>query len=69
MRDYSKVDFTIWEKMAGRPLSDEEKIEIGERISGFFRFLIQADFNQKKEKLKKEVAELEKKMRAYGVEI
>ncbi len=45
---YKKVDFGIWEKMCGRTLTDEEKKEIGERMSGFFRLLIQEDLRQKK---------------------
>lgn len=66
---YKKVDFGIWEKMAGRTLTDEEKKEIGERTSGFFRVLVQSDLSQKKEKHQKEIAELEKAARFYGVEI
>jgi hypothetical protein len=66
---YKKVDFGIWEKMYGRPLTDDEKKEIGERMSGFFRLLIQEDLRQKKETYQGQIADLEKTAWFYGVEI
>ena len=69
MAAYEKVDFGIWEKMYGHTLIDDEKREIGERMSGFFKILIQADLSQKKEKQQKEIADLERTARFYGVKI
>lgn len=66
---YKKVEFGIWEKMCGRTLTDEEKKEIGERMSGFARLLIQEDLRQKKETHQKQIADLEKTAKVYGVEI
>ncbi|MDR3608828.1 MAG: hypothetical protein P4M08_15795 [Oligoflexia bacterium] len=66
---HRKVDFGIWEKMYGRTLTDDEKKEIGERMSGFFRLLIQEDLRQKKETHQKQIADLEKTANVYGVEI
>ncbi len=66
---YKKVDFGMWERMYGRTLTDEEKKEIGERMSGFFRLLIQEDLRQKKETHQKEITALEKTAKVYGVEI
>ncbi|MEN0059356.1 MAG: hypothetical protein AAGB31_11025, partial [Bdellovibrio sp.] len=57
---YEKVDFGMWERMYGRTLTDDEKKEIGERMSGFARLLIQEDLRQKKEVQQKEIAEVEK---------
>ena len=65
---YKKVDFGIWERMYGRTLTDDEKKEIGERMSGFFRLLIQEDLRQKKETQQKETVDLEKTAKVYGVE-
>lgn len=66
---YKKVDFGIWERMYGRTFTDEEKKEIGERMSGFARLLIQEDLRQKKKAHQKEIAALEKTAKVYGVEI
>ena len=69
MEVYKKVDFGMWERLYGRSLSDDEKKEIGERMSGFSRWLIQEDLRQKKETHQKQIADLEKTAKVYGVEI
>ncbi len=66
---HRKVDFEMWERLYGRSLSDEEKKEIRGRMSGFARLLIQEDLRQKKETHQKQIADLEKTAKVYGVEI
>ncbi len=69
MRDLKDVDFSLWEKRYGRSLSEEERREIVTNLGGFFRILIQSDLSEKKQKHQKEIQDLEKTARVYGVEI
>ncbi len=69
MQNVNEFDFSIWEERYGRPLTDEEKQDIGRRMSGFFRILIEQDLKEKKLEGLKKLAELEKDAWFYDVKI
>jgi len=60
--------FVLWERRYGRSLSDEEKREIGLRLTGFFKTLMRVDLKQQKEQLQKKIIDVEKMMEASPYE-
>jgi len=48
-----EIDFSLWEKLYGRPLDYFEKLEIKTNLLGFTKVLIEEDLRQREVELAK----------------